>query len=83
MVNQIWTHTYKLKYGCNTCIESKLTCQSFKFFERKTKPLGVIHTNLCDMKLNPSKGGNKYFMTFIDDCTKLWMSIYLKVKMKR
>ena len=32
------------------------------------------------MKSIPSKGGNKYFITFIDDCTKLCYVYLLKSK---
>ena len=71
MDNQIWTHTFKSKYGCNTCVESNSACKSFKYVDKTPKPLWLIHSNVCDMKSNLSKGGNKYLITFIDDCTKL------------
>ena len=47
-------------------------------FDKTPKPLGLIHTNVCDMNLNPFKGGNKYLITFIDDCTKLCYVYLLK-----
>ena len=42
------------KYKCNTCVESKLTRQSFKSILRTTEPLGLIHTDVCNMKSIPS-----------------------------
>ena len=68
------------KYKCKTCVESKLTRTSFKSIERTTEPLGLIHTDVCDMKSTPSRGGNKYFITFIDDNTKLCYVYLLKSK---
>ena len=35
---------------------------------------------MCDMKSTPSRGGNKYFITFIDDNTKLCYVYLLKSK---
>ncbi|GJR67774.1 pol polyprotein [Tanacetum coccineum] len=68
------------KYKCETCVEAKLTRSSFKSVKRKTKPLDMIHTNICDLKSLPTKGGNKYFITFIDDCTKYCYIYLLKSK---
>nr|GEV20884.1 Pol polyprotein [Tanacetum cinerariifolium] len=64
------------KYKCETCVEAKLTRSSFKSVERKTKPLDMIHTDIYDLKSLPIKGGNKYLITFIDDCTK-YCYVYL------
>ncbi|GJV28930.1 retrovirus-related pol polyprotein from transposon TNT 1-94, partial [Tanacetum coccineum] len=68
------------KYKCETCVEAKLTRTSFKSVKRKTEPLDMIHTDICDLKSLPTKGGNKYFITFIDDCTKYCYVYLLKSK---
>ncbi|GJX23326.1 retrovirus-related pol polyprotein from transposon TNT 1-94 [Tanacetum coccineum] len=68
------------KYKCETCVEAKLTRSSFKSVKRKTEPLDMIHTDICDLKSLPTKGGNKYFITFIDDCTKYCYVYLLKSK---
>ncbi|GJZ96715.1 retrovirus-related pol polyprotein from transposon TNT 1-94 [Tanacetum coccineum] len=70
------------KYKCETCVEAKLTRSSFKLVKRKTEPLDMIHTDICDLKSLPTKGGNKYFITFIDDCTKYCYVYLLKSKDK-
>ncbi|GJS87278.1 retrovirus-related pol polyprotein from transposon TNT 1-94 [Tanacetum coccineum] len=64
------------KYKCETCVEAKLTRSSFKLVKRKTEPLDIIYTDIRDLKSLPTKGGNKYFITFIDDCTK-YCYVYL------
>nr|GEY87728.1 Pol polyprotein [Tanacetum cinerariifolium] len=68
------------KYKCETCVKAKLTRTSFKSIKRKTKPLDRVHTDICDLKSLPTKGGNKYFITFIDDCTKYCYVYLLKSK---
>nr|GEV58926.1 Pol polyprotein [Tanacetum cinerariifolium] len=68
------------KYKCETCVEAKLTRTSFKSVKQKTKPLDMVHTDICDLKSLPTKGGNKYFITFIDDCSKYCYAYLLKSK---
>ena len=58
------------KEKCEVCVQAKLTKTPFPHVERTTKPLGLIHTNLCDLKFVQTRNGKKYFVTFIDDCTK-------------
>ena len=65
---------------CETCVEAKLTKTSFQSIERSTEPLGLIHTDVCDLKMVQSRGGNKYFVTFVDDCTKYCYVYLLKSK---
>ncbi|GJR76167.1 pol polyprotein [Tanacetum coccineum] len=58
----------------------KLTRTSFKSVKRTTEPLDMVRTDICDLKSLPTKGGNKYFITFIDDCTKYCYVNLLKSK---
>ncbi|GJV60659.1 pol polyprotein [Tanacetum coccineum] len=78
--NRILNFHIDSKYKCETCVEAKLTRTSFKSVKRKTKPLDMVHTDICDLKSLPTKGGNKYFITFIDDCTKYCYVYLLKSK---
>ncbi|PWA78284.1 hypothetical protein CTI12_AA217490 [Artemisia annua] len=55
---------------CEICVESKYTSHSHKSVEKSNEILGLIHTDLCDFKATPSKGGKNYYITFIDDCSK-------------
>ena len=62
---------------CQVCVESKFSKPPFHSVDnRLSKPLDLIHTDICDMKLIPSRGGNKYFITFIDDCSR-YCYVYL------
>ena len=45
--------------------------------------LELGHSDLCEMNGELTKGGKRYFMTFIDDCTRFFYMYLLKLKMKR
>jgi len=61
---------------CPTCVLGKQTRQPFSTEEkwRATRPLQLIHTDLCGPFVPLSIGGNKYFITFVDDFSrKIWI----------
>jgi hypothetical protein len=37
---------------------------------RNLTPLDLVHSNLCEMNEILTKGGKRYFITFIDDSTR-------------
>ena len=49
---------------------------SFHSIDQNTEHLGLIRSDLCDLKFMPTRGGKKYFITFIDDCTR-YCYVYL------
>lgn len=55
---------------CRTCMQTKITKTPFPKVERTTSLLELIHSDVCDMHNNPTRGGNKDFVTFIDDYSK-------------
>ena len=57
-------------YRCETCVEAKLTRTLFHSIERNSEPLELIHSDVCDLKFVQTRVGRKYFVTFIDDCTR-------------
>ena len=48
----------------------------FKNVERNTEPLGLIYTDICDLKFIQTRGGKRYFITFIDDSSR-YCYVYL------
>ena len=67
----------KTHIKCEVCTESKFARQSFKYVqERSNELLSMIHSDLCDFKTIPSRGGKNYFITFIDDCSE-YCFVYL------
>ena len=67
-------------HKCETCVESKLTKVHFHSVERSTEPLDLIHSDICDLKFVQTRGGKRYFITFIDDCTRYCYVYLLKSK---
>ena len=63
-------------HKCEICVEAKMARASFKLVERSIEPLGLIHSDVCNMKSVQTRGGKKYFITFIDDCTR-YCYVYL------
>ena len=65
-----------ISHKCETCVEAKSTKAHFHPVERSTEPLELIHGDICDLKFVQTRGGKKYFITFIDDCTR-YCYVYL------
>ena len=68
------------QHKCEACVEAKLSRTSFHSIERSSEPLELIHTDVCDMNIVQSRGGKKYFVTFIDDSTRFCYVYLLRSK---
>ena len=51
---------------CEVCVESKITKKSCKPIERESKLVSLIHSDLGDLKNNMTRGGKRFYITFID-----------------
>jgi len=63
---------------CEGCLIGKQPRKAFKTKapQRAKQPLGIVHSDVCGSFDTPSLGGNRYFLTFVDEFTKkIW--IYL------
>ncbi|GKA06818.1 zinc finger, CCHC-type containing protein [Tanacetum coccineum] len=56
---------------CKTCMLTKITKEPFQNVKRKTEVLEPIHSDLYDLHATPSLGNKKYFVTFIDDASRV------------
>ena len=65
---------------CEACIQAKITKWPHKNVERNTELLELIHIDLCELEGKLTRGGNKYFITFIDDFSKYAYVYLLKNK---
>ncbi|KAK4355949.1 hypothetical protein RND71_024920 [Anisodus tanguticus] len=61
---------------CEICIQAKLTKKPFLSAERNTQILDLIHTDICEYNSVLTRGGKRYFITFIDDCSR-YTHVYL------
>ena len=64
----------------NLHIEVKLFKTHFHSIERSTEPLELIHSDICDFKSIQTRGGKKYFITFIDDYTRYSYVYLIQIK---
>ena len=77
LVTGIRTSTAQFKAAttdanCKACILGKQHRLPFPTSTSATQaPLELLHTDLCGPMPVPSAGGNLYFITILDDCTKI------------
>jgi hypothetical protein len=64
---------------CKVCVEAKLPRHPFKSVDRDSDKLELIHSDICDAG-KTSRGGSKYFITFIDDYSRYCYIYLLKGK---
>ena len=56
---------------CESCLEGKMTKRPFKAKGyRSTKPLELVHTDVCGPINVQARGGYEYFVTFTDDYSR-------------
>jgi hypothetical protein len=69
---------------CHVCVESKQLGKPHKAaVAHDLAPLELIHSDVCKMNGELTKGGKRYFITLIYDCTQFFYIYLLKIKMKR
>lgn len=67
---------------CTHCLEGKQTRLPFNSCgTRATQPLQIIHSDLCGPMEQQSFAGMKYFITFIDDYTRMVHVYFMKDKL--
>ena len=65
---------------CHVCVQSKQPRKHHRAAEaRNLAPLELVHLDLCEMNGELTKGGKRYFMTFIYDCTR-FCCVLTKIK---
>lgn len=68
---------------CHQCQKRKMTKSSFKSKDySKKRILELVHTNLCGPMRTQSYYGDRYFIMFVDDYTRLMTIMFLKEKSK-
>ena len=50
---------------CEICVEAKFAKSSFHSIDRNTEPLELIHSDLCDLKFAPTRGGKKILLLLL------------------
>jgi hypothetical protein len=77
-------HSFNIFKGskCQSCVQAKQPKKPFKSLEEKRNftPLDLFHSDLCEMNGLLTRGGKRYFMSFIDDASCFCYIFLLKSK---
>ncbi|KAM1739403.1 hypothetical protein ACFX11_015127 [Malus domestica] len=67
---------------CKGCVFGKHCRDAFpkEASWKATLPLELIHSDVCGPMQTTTKAGNRYFLTFIDDCTRMCWIYFLRNK---
>ncbi|CAL8998661.1 unnamed protein product [Prunus brigantina] len=67
---------------CQGCAMGKAHREAFSKEKtwRANVPLELIHSDVCGPMQSTTIGGNKYFLTFIDDCTRMCWVYFMQYK---
>ena len=70
------------RYSCEGCAMGKQHHQPFpkKSHHKRSKPLELIHSDVCGPMSVPSVGGSRFFVTFIDDFSRYTYVYIIKHK---
>ncbi|URE44790.1 Retrotransposon protein [Musa troglodytarum] len=76
LINYHFNNFYKYKI----CVKSKMMKKSFKSIKRHTNLLDLIYSDICELNGMIIRGGNRYFITFINDMSRFTYVYLLKHK---
>jgi len=65
---------------CEICVQGKYVRIPFHSITRNFEPVQLIHSDVCDSNIVLTRGGRRYFVTFIDDYSKFCYTYLLKFK---
>ena len=67
--------------GCWPCAGGKLRRRAFPPSQSVTRSkLELVHSDVCGPMSEPSIGGHRYFIVFVDDFTRMTMVAFMKAK---
>ena len=71
----------EVKEVCEGCALGKHHRESFpKKAWRAKAPLELVHTDVCGPMTTPTHAGNKYFLIFVDDFTRMTWVYFMRQK---
>ncbi|CAL5400680.1 unnamed protein product [Camellia sinensis] len=69
-----------VKRKCEICVKAKQPKKPYKSVQRNSQVLDLIYSDVCDSNRLLTRARNKYFVTFIDDCSKFCYLYLIKTK---
>ena len=79
-LNLIPKSSFDSSSRCEICVQGKHTRKYFPSITRTSEPLELIHSDVCVSNRVLTRGSIRYFVTFIDDYSKLCYTYLLKFK---
>ncbi|GJT64928.1 zinc finger, CCHC-type containing protein [Tanacetum coccineum] len=76
----IISYNGKHKDKCEICVQAKMKRKHFPKVDRQFEILELVHSDICELSGQLTRGGNRYFITFIDDCSRYTYVYLLKSK---
>ena len=73
-------HANDKKSKCQVCISAKQTRKPFHNVVRDSEVVELVHTDICEFDGLVTKYNKRYFITFIDDCSRFCYVYTLKHK---
>lgn len=71
-------------YVCGACVYDKQTKKYFPIGKawRASSCFELVHANLCDSMNTTYFGSSKYFLLFIDDCSRMRWVYFMQFKLE-
>jgi transposase InsO family protein len=74
------SYQHNNKNKCEVCIQAKMTKKPFPKVERNSQLLELVHSDICEINGILTRGGKRYFITFINDYSRLTYVYLLRTK---
>jgi transposase InsO family protein len=74
------SYQHNNKEKCEVCIQAKMTKKPFPKVERNSQLLELVHSDICEINGILTRGGKRYFITFIDDYSRFTYVYLLRTK---
>nr|GEY90873.1 hypothetical protein [Tanacetum cinerariifolium] len=68
------------KDKCEICFQAKMKRKPFPKVDRQYEILVLVRSDICELNRQLTRGGSRYFITFIDDCSRYTYVYLLKSK---
>ncbi|GKB56413.1 retrovirus-related pol polyprotein from transposon TNT 1-94, partial [Tanacetum coccineum] len=68
------------KDKCELCVQAKIKRKHFPKVDRQSEILELVHSDICELNGQLTRGGNRYLITFIDDFSRYTYVYLLKSK---
>ena len=79
-LNLIPKSSFDTTSKCEICVQGKHVRTPFHSITRNSEPLELIHSDVYDSNRVLTRGGKRYFVTYIDDYSKFCYTCLLKFK---